>query len=196
MAKKLIINPVTSKLQIIDTSIEGLGAFLEGLGMVRSDWDLTTNANLTVQLSAGNLIKYNPVTGKVEECPISAENPVVFDILGADGSVVAASVSDVDFTKLDDGLGGISTLPQANDATFVEFFINELGDVRMLYGQILYSTVNVGRQSYFRERKVLPAALDGFVRMGGFIGRRDTSSLQAGNVYQVYASKLGEVNGF
>ena len=194
--KKTIFNPLLSKrFQDIDENIYKLEDWVEDVGTVRTGVDLVTSSGMTLDLSGGTLRRYNRDEDAIEDQTFLYVSGLTFDIIDIQGNILTSGATEVDFSQINqDGDITVTTLPQNNDASFVQFYIDWSGDVKMLIGQKLYSNISLARQTFFTEKKTLPALLDGYVHIGGYLGRKNAIDLNLSTVYQVFASKLSEEN--
>jgi hypothetical protein len=176
--------------QRVDYDVDGLDILLSAIGTVKTGLEIIPNADLTFNLTPGEMILQ--VSSKQWiSTSLAAQTPAVFDVMAEDGTVLQTAVSNIAIGQYDTGTGQTSI--NGNDASFIEMFINSAGHVIQLIGQALYSSINVARDRYLFEAKVLPLALDGYIKIGGFVIRADENSLTDSNVSQVYSSKFGEI---
>jgi hypothetical protein len=190
---KEVVNPFTGKIDKTYQGVTNIEDYFTTLGIVKSGLAITPNANLTFGVESGFLRFYNSETDAIDTVNIPTIATATFDIISLDGTILATG-SNVDFSDVNiNGVATIVELPQNNDASFIEIFINKDADIKVLIGQQIYTTINVARQSFFSETKVLPSILDGYIKIGGFLGRKDATNLSAANVYPVATSKLGEI---
>jgi len=177
-----------------ESGVKNIQDLVDAITIVKEGLVLVPNNDFTVSLGSGSLISRDALDNEIDSDFIAAQTPLTFDIMLSDGTIDTAATTTIDFTRTDNGDGTTTVLPANNDAAFPELFINKAGNAVMLLGQQFYASIGIARQTYFSERKVIPAALNGYIKVGGFVGRKDASNLQATNVYPVYTSKFGEIN--
>lgn len=185
--KRTIFNPLLEEgFQQIDEGVENIGDFLSAIGIIAQGLEITPNANLTFDISGGALYQYNSATDSIDTFIFSGGTPAVFDIIDVQGNIIVPVTSNIDFTRINAGGSPIlTTLPANNDASYIEIFMNMSGDIKIIFGQVFYATLGLATRLYFSEVKILPPLLDDYIRIGGFLGRKDTVSLQTNSAFFV-----------
>lgn len=172
-----------------------LKEFLTAAGIVRVGLDIIPNADLSLQLTAGYLIRLNDATNELERIDIAAQNPLVFDYQFPDGSISVAGANALDVTNYQAGnaTNGLGTNARA---AYTTFYVNASGRFVALYGNIEHNNIERARETYHAEAKDL-TNLNGYTFLGGFIHRRHAADLTNGvtdnRSTQVIASKWGEI---
>lgn len=190
-------NPFTDNFDIVNKGIQNFGDYLNGLGAIKNGIKIIPNNDLTFSLKAGKVLLYNSERKAVETIEVDAVSTVVFDIIDIQGNVLLGGVTGVDFSQINANQSAeVTSLSRATRSSFVELFINpKTQALKLLIGQQEYNNINTAREQYLLENKVLPSVLESHVRLGGFLGRGNTTSLLAATTSLVLSDKFGSLVG-
>lgn len=190
---KTIYNPLTHQFHSIDEGIGQLEHYLSDLGYLRRGLTLKPNKDMSIHITAGFFRGYIKSKDAIETIAFDARPRASFLVLDAlTGNPLTEATSIIDPTRIDNAQGKQKSLGGNNRASMIEFYQSLNGQLYMLYGQVDYSNINTAKRDYIFEQKVKPGILDNAIRLGAFLLRKNTNSLQHPMVVPIPVNDRGQ----